>query len=639
MSKKRLYKKNIKTKKIKGGVDSPLLDLAKQAETTVANTTSGLIDPFTNQVEGIGSALGDASKMIPSALGDAFKLDASKLVPSALGDASKMIPGVAALGKLGDAYSNLKENIKKLKVPLTEEDKFNHALLKLRTHPQFSAYFTSTINTVLVSEFYKILTQLGDYSKNYSHAVKKVAEKTGLKIVDEDDDFYSDIYSDSSVSRLELPKCEEKEPEKPEVFDNINIDRIIKKKNINNFLEDAMIINVPVIEEVFGKLNKIINEYKKLRGQANILIEKAESENDAETYFEDFMHISNKATEQIDAIFYEFDTGKKIGGAKADVRDDFNSSMLYMCNHGKKNFSKLLKLKLSGILNKIIVRLYDIANMKNVIDDEDEIEPKVLETKVEPDIFDIDAYETRISEGETDAENLDIVKFQKIIVKIVKKMFCNILKKNDIDLEPFKKIVIPAFKEKQKEFETLEKILEKDINEKRDLIKEIGKPADAETLEYMNFVEAQMKWTSMNKNEIDEYIKTEDEKEREKVKREKEDKLEAERLKNMPDKVVKVGNTIEIDDPKKQIKIKVGDCIEYKKNKLSPLTTKKTVRSFDKDHNIKYRKGSDIKKVHLSDIWETIKVVECPKKGGNAITRKSSSRVFRKTRRHKRTSR
>jgi hypothetical protein len=258
-----------------------------------------------------------------------------------------------------------------------------------------------------------------------------------------------------------------------------------------------------------------------------------------------------------------------------------------------------------------------------------------------------DTFSLNESQIETETENIDIVKFQKIIVKIVKKLFCEILDKDTvIDSEPFKKIVIPAFKEKQKEFENLEKILKKDLNEKEDLIKKIKKNGksvdDKDILDYVNYVDATMKWTIINKNEINEYIKSEDEKEREKVKREKEKKIETERLSKMPTDFKFEGTgknkVLEINDPKNKINIKVGDCIEYKKNKLSPLTTKKTVRTFD-GNNIKYRKGSDIKKVHLADIWETIKVVDCPKKGGNAITRKFSSRVSRKTRRHKQTSR
>ena len=101
-------------------------------------------------------------------------------------------------------------------------------------------------------------------------------------------------------------------------------------------------------------------------------------------------------------------------------------------------------------------------------------------------------------------------------MEIVKKLFCKILKKPDIDLEPFKEIVRPAFKEKQKEFRTLEKIWAKDLKEKKDLINKIGTPAvvDDEIKNYVENLEKEINWAITNQKSIKEYVKSDKEKEK-----------------------------------------------------------------------------------------------------------------------------
>jgi len=665
MSKKRLYKKNIKTKKIRGGNGSNLSSLASQVQ-NLGTTTQGLANSLGATTQGLANSVTNTAQSVAQNVAN----QALSSVPiKEIGLASKVFSGI--------------KNIS-LKVPLSPEDKFSQALLKLRTNPQFSAYFTTTINNVIVSEFYKVLNQLGQYSKNYSNSVKKIVEITGEFIYDEDDNLYSDL-SFGTNHREELPKCDD--DNNTLELDNTNLDKITEDENINYLLEKAMMIHVPVIEEIFKKLKNAINKYKMLRNRMKSSLEKAERENDAETYLEDFRHLSNEATGLIDAIFYEFDTRKLTGGAicpsenkeptmplnandyktqallfhpdkNLDCVDDstkkfqklnelyqemkdadesnesnkknitnvvdvFNDSMLYMCIRGRKKFSQTLKQKLAGILNKIINRLYEIANAQNIIDDEEEISPTFLETKGETNNFDIREYEKNISnklnelkdkveeleiqkkeldkkkdenieninqnlknmipfkpannsirtadlhsswfvtdndsnpstEGadlnlhrfkggadillpekyreqantmldnlsfngsliESENDNLEIVKFQKIVVKIVKKLFCKILEKPDIDLEPFKEIVRPAFKEKQKEFRNLEKIWAKDLKEKKDLIKKIGTNAvvNDEIKNYVDDVEEEIKWAITNQKSIKEYIKSDKEKENE----------------------------------------------------------------------------------------------------------------------------
>jgi predicted DNA-binding ribbon-helix-helix protein len=493
MSKKRLYKKNIKTKKIKGGVDSPLLDdLAKQAGSTVANTTSRLIDPFTNQLTNVAKqaettvanttsdvtdaitnvanttsdvtdAITNVAKKEESSveskvsamtkgLGVTDPLDMAKGlgVPDPLDVAKRAVPGLSALG---DAYSNLK----KLKVQLTEEDKFNHALLKLRTNPEFYAYFTTTIHNILV---YKILT----HSKNYLDIVKNT--------VDKENKYYDEKTSDYT------PTCKYDESKDDNDDKTTNLDKITKDENIKEFLKNAMTINTPVIEKVFENLINIINQY-------NDLIIKVNDNKVNDNKVNDNNYLSNEAMKQIDAIIREFDMQEKSGVGDepvavesikidiadepvadesikidepvadesikpietikndepirpvTDVVDDFYNSMLWMCIQSKEKISKLLKLKLYGILNKIINQLYDIAN-----------ERKKLVTDGEPNKFDIGDFSNEKKESDSssvDSSSVDlkIVEFQKIIVKIVKQLFCKILEKTHD--EPFIEFVKTKF--------------------------------------------------------------------------------------------------------------------------------------------------------------------------------------------------
>ena len=675
MSKKRLHKKNIKTKKIRGGNGSNLSSLASQVQSVGSNlgttaqsvgsnlgtTTQGLENSLGTTAQSVGSNLGTTAQGLANSVEQSVTNTAQSVATNVVNQALTSLP-TEKIGLASKVFSGIK-NIS-LKVPLSPEDKFSQALLKLRTNPQFSAYFTTTINQVIVSEFYKVLNQLGQYSKHYSNSVKKIVEITGEFIYDEDDNLYSDL-SFGTNHREEPPKCDDDTIENE--VDNTNLDKITEDENINYLLEKAMMIHVPAIEEIFKKLKNAINKYKMLRNRMKSSLEKAERENDAETYLEDFRHLSNEATGLIDAIFYEFDTRKLTGGAicpsenkeptmplnandyktqallfhpdknldcvddstkkfqklnelyqemkEADesnkknitnVVDVFNDSMLYMCIRGRKKFSQTLKQKLAGILNKIINRLYEIANAKNIIDDEEEIAPTFLETKGETNNFDIREYEKNISNKlnelkdkveeleiqkkeldkkkdenieninqnlkniipfkpannsirtadlnlhmfkgganillpkkyreqantmldnlsfngsliESENDNLEIVKFQKIVVKIVKKLFCKILEKTDIDLEPFKEIVRPAFKEKQKEFRNLEKIWAKDLKEKKDLIKKIGTNAvvNDEIKNYVDDVEEEIKWAITNQKSIKEYVKSDKEKENEKEK-------------------------------------------------------------------------------------------------------------------------
>ena len=640
MSKKRLYKKNIKTKKkIKGGLDGIVAAAAAAADSTnklgdelggVVNKIDGVSDKLSNKVGDVDNALNATRDSAVGAVG-ATAIGAVGL--------SAVANNPFAKGAL-NAVDKLKKGLQFIKGSLTPEDKYRHALLKLRKNPGFKNYFATAVNKVIVLNFYNVLIELGKYSRNYSDISKEIFEITGENMFDEDNDLYSVLNEESSVLNEESSVLNEEssvsEGSKETDCVQDNTDKILSDENIEKFLNDTIILCIPVIKQNFKSLGTIIDDYKKLKGKMNGLLEKAERENNVEKYFDDFRILSDEAIEQINAIFNDFDTSKMSGGKEIDnIEDDFYDALLKMSIGNRDNFSKLLKQKLHGILNKIIKQLYDIANCEKIIDsnneydnDEyDEYDMKFLEKAIETSDFNIDEFASRISERigdlkkkqeslrekqsdfdkkaeenydnlkkkseenynnlkkpftklfddkdlskdddkdlskdddkdlskdlskkggaklflpeamreeanavsdslsmvesqtEIQEENLEIVELQKTLIGIIQKMICKIQKNSNIDLDPFKNIVKPAFIEKKMQFRNLVKIWSKDFNEKRDLLNEVlnkglvtQELVVLETKEYMKKIKTQIDIAVKNQKEIKEYIKTKEEKQKE----------------------------------------------------------------------------------------------------------------------------
>ena len=403
MSKKRLYKKNIKTKKkIKGGFDGIAAAAAAAADSTnklgdelggVVNKIDGVSDKLSNKVGVVDNALnavGDNAIGALNAAGDNAIGALNAAGATAVG-LSAVANNPFAKGAL-NAVDKLKKGIKFITGSLTPEDKYRQALMKLIKNPDFNNYFATAINKVIVLNFYNVLIELGKYSRNYSDISKENFEITGENMFDEDDDLYSELneessHTEESSNKINGTPCD------------TGTDKILSDKNIENFLKNTITLCIPVIKQIFKSLGTIIENYKQLKGKMNGLLEKAERENNVEKYFDDFRILSDEATEQINAIFYEFDTSNMSGGSEIDnIEDDFFDA-LFITN--RDNFSKLLKQKLHGILNKIIRRLYDIAKCKDVIDDDDddyEYDMKFLEKKAETSEFNIEDFEKRILE-------------------------------------------------------------------------------------------------------------------------------------------------------------------------------------------------------------------------------------------------
>jgi hypothetical protein len=681
MSKKRLYKKNIKTKKkIKGGFNG-IAALASAAAASADSTKK------------LGDELGDVSNKLSNKVGDvdnalnatrdnavgalnaasdnavgALNAAGDNAINSAIGAVGATALGATGLGAIANnpfakgalnAVDKLKKGLQFIKGSLTPEDKYRHALLKLRKNPGFKNYFATAVNKVIVLNYYNVLIELGKYSRNYSDISKEIFEITGENTFDEDDNLYSELNEESSGSerseRSEETDCAEDA--------NINADKILSDENIKNFLNDTIILCIPVIKQNFKTLGTIIDDYKKLKGKMNGLLEKSERENNVEIYFDDFRILSDEAIKQINAIFNDFDTSKMSGGEEIDnIEDDFYDALLKMSIGNRDNFSKLLKEKLHGILNKIIKQLYDIANCKHVIDDndyhDDDYDMKFLEKTVETTDFNIEEFESRINERigdlkkkqesltekqsafdkkaeenydnlkekseenynnfkekvksplkifrigdatsdatkkddtatqnggakiflpealreeanavsdslsmvesqtEIQNENLEIVKFQKTLIGIIKKMICKIQTNSEIDLDPFKTIVKPAFIEKKMQFRNLVKIWSKDFHEKQELLNEVLNKGSKdlvvlETKEYIKKIKTQIDIAVKNQKEIKEYIKTKEEKQKEideKVAQEAKAKLAEEEAKQKAEedakKKVVQGANLEID--------------------------------------------------------------------------------------------
>ena len=585
MSKKRLRNKNIKTKKIRGGTDpinslksglekkadSFTKDLEKKGEsltkdfekkgeslTSEANSLTKELeskgDSFTKGLEGKAESLTKGLEGKADSFTSEVESKADSLTSKVESKALSMVPGASTALTVVSTFNS---TIQKIMVPPTPGDKFRQALINLSTNTDFKYYFEHAINKIMVSEFYKILTTLGEYSKNYSDIVEKIVEITGASMFDDDLDFYSDlnVFPASTFNKDVEPECTLLlEPVTDKELKQLNVDKILDDAEIEEFLEDAMIIGVPVIENIFELLGKTIEKYKNIRNKMNTLLEKTD---DIEKHFEDFRKLSDEAIEQINDIFNKFDTSNMRGGSdclsegkeptmpsdkedfqnqsllykpykntdcledstikldklkkmyeekknRIDAKDDFYNTLLRMCITGRNNLSKLLKQKLSIILNRIIKRLYDIANTKNIIngdeirDDEDFSDYKYLKEGEDKNV---------------DFDPLEYPLFQQTIANITKQLICKIQKKINIDTQPFKDIVKPAFIGKKEQLRDLVKIWSTDVSEKKILIKKLKKGfkelAEVEEItKYIEDLEEQIQIAVDTQKGLKEYIKS-----------------------------------------------------------------------------------------------------------------------------------
>jgi hypothetical protein len=468
----------------------------------------------------------------------------------------------------------------------------------------------------------------------------------------------------------------------------LNVDKILDDANIEEFLEDAMIIGVPVIENIFELLGKTIDKYKKIRNKMNTLLE---DKTDIEKYFEDFRKLSDEAVELINAIFYNFDTSNMRGGSEClsegkeptmpfdkedfqeqslfyepdknkdcveestmkldklkkmyeekknriEAKDDFYNTLLKMCITGRNNLSKLLKQKLSTILNRIIKRLYDIANTKNIIngdeitDDEDFSEYKYLK------------------EGEDKSVGFDLLEyplFQETIANTTKQLICKIQKKTEIDTQPFKDIVKPAFIHKKEQLRDLVKMWSTDVFEKERFMKKLKKGFEqldevTKIKKYIEDLKEQIQEAVNTQKRLKEYIKSVKERKNELKEKEKELKEKEKVLKEKTD--TDALKKSDEDFKKKEEDIKKINEIANQNNKIKLQLEEDAINNEKKENERRFKEAQN------KEVDEIKKGVEARKKAqeeerikimtsGGRTTRKFSSPVSQKTRRRRQTSR
>ena len=249
------------------------------------------------------------------------------------------------------------------------------------------------------------------------------------------------------------------------------------------------------------------------------------------------------------------------------------------------------------------------------------------------------------SQTEIQEENLEIVELQKTLIGIIQKMICKIQKNSNIDLDPFKNIVKPAFIEKKMQFRNLVKIWSKDFNEKRDLLIQLNEALNKdskekkdlvtqesfeevlETKEYMKKIKTQIDIAVKNQKEIKEYIKTKEEKKKE---------IDAEYKKITNEINYNDGINYYIKDENGKYILQNGKILTVDGNLIAKLNLKGNPSI--KCSNC-YIKNDDKTAADAAVKAAANKTSNLDPFAGGRTTRKFSSLISQKTRRRKQTSR
>ena len=560
---------------------SSLLSAAKTAKSAVSDAKSAVSDAK-SAVSDAKSATKDAASDAASAATSAATSDAviaeyfrlNGLGPPPLNTATakaekqvmSQIDGIttnnpAAAGIIGKVATANKifENIKnidfeKYKTPLTEEDKFRAELLILSTKPEFQKYFSQRVVQILVSEFYKLLSELGDLSITYTQLLKT----SKLTLDDEDDENYSEFFTEPPIDININQPCNN-----VVVVDKYNL---VTNEKIKDFFKNAMILYSELVKEEFTKLGKVIKRYNKLKNklkkQKDILEPKDLKE----------------AEEQVKQIKQQFDISPISGGFGPErykhvknLDTFFYNILLRILINNKDEFLKCLRIKLSIILNKILDKLYEISK-------------SATREKLNSNI-----------------ENYTYSDKDNEIIKLTEKMFCI----TDFDLQSFRSIVELSLVKKHNQIEAVKAAAKAKAN--------ANAAADLATK-----AKALAAWPQKIK------------------------------LKNNHLIITRADGTTQ--------ELKIEDCIKINNVKVKIVNfSTKPYKFLKKDIviGIMYQKLDNSEKNFVSlspffnstnknENWKDINKIDCndvPVIGGKKTTRKFSSRVSRKTRRHKRTSR
>jgi hypothetical protein len=384
----------------------------------------------------------------------------------------------------------------------TQEATFRRALLKITRNSELNTYFVNSVNKILVDEFLKILNKLGEYSKKYTQLVEKLKTNGIMQVDEKYDKLYSEIFNTKNV-------CQKMEGGSIE----IQIQKLNNDENVNDFLDNLMIINRPIISEKFEKILKTIGKYKVLKNAVDKTIDeiaiklKKEDRDNIQKHFDNLKkHIQN-AKEQINEIVFEYTKLKNDDDVEPEntivsqgeqpsenapndgannISDDFYNALLKISIRNRNIFSRLLDQKLLRIMNYILLQLNEVVNRKKIIESyigENVEEEKKQCIKEEEQKIDLNRIQQNI------LKKYQNTNFEKKIVEIIVKLVENI-QTNEIDSQPFKKIVEYSFIKKMNQ---IEKIIIICMNEKK---KSTDKKSIQQCIDDANLL----------KNEIKEYI-------------------------------------------------------------------------------------------------------------------------------------
>ena len=279
--------------------------------------------------------------------------------------------------KAVNTANTIKNQVDKIKMT-TQEDAFRRALLKITNNSMLSQYFANSINEKLIDVFLKILKELGKYSKKYVELVEKLKTIDIIILDNEENRLYSEMLNNENV-------CSGGSIE-------TQIQKLNNNVNVNDFLNDLMIINTPIISEKFENILNIVGKYQLLKKSLEKTIDKItiklekEDDEDIRKHFDSLEKQIQTAREQIDEIIDEYEL-KKIktnevvetevplnsfeqASANApndefnNISDDFYNLLLKISLRNKNIFSRKLDPKLLKIPNSILSKLNVLVNTR-----------------------------------------------------------------------------------------------------------------------------------------------------------------------------------------------------------------------------------------------------------------------------------
>lgn len=662
------------------------VNAAKNNVSSAKNAASNAMANATNELdkgkEGLSNAMANANNELDKSKENAMANAQNQIMSQIDGKIDSIAPAAGIIGKV-KAANKIFENIKNIdfKTPLTEEDKFRAELLIFSTKPEFQKYFSQRVSQILVSEFYKLLSELGELSITYTQLLRQnqgVNDENDKKY--EDDENYSEFFTEPPIDININQPCNN-----VVVVDKYNL---VTNEKIKDFFKNAMILYFQLVKEEFTKLGKVIKKYNKLKNkllkkQKDILDpeDKKEAEEQIKQikqqfdishisgggFFQPGMQISNDNKELLEngnvikftprgfstqVKFYQVkkinkyvllaliecnDDDIQITGTDADrilnsgncefVSNDnpnnncktlqksitkvknldtfFYNILLRILINNKVEFLKCLRIKLSIILNKVLDKLYEILPLcaiktptKSAVMSEQGVADCAFEMHN-------DVKSATREKLDSNIQNYTYSDKDNQIIKLTEKMFCI----TDFDLQPFRSIVELSLAKKHNQINV--------IKAKATLDTATVATATATATAWPNKIELEKHHQSITITRVD-------------------------------------GTTQEL---------KIGDCIKINNVKVKIVDFSIEFYHYIKKYIVKgivYKKLDNSKKqfvISLSPFlnstnnnenWKDANKIECdaedekikPKVlGGKKTTRKSSSRVSQKTRRHRRTSR